>query len=457
MKHNMTGIIIQARMSSTRLPGKVLKKLARRTVLWHVVERCTHSKEADKIIIATSTDKSDDAISNFCASRHIPVFRGSLHNVLKRYYTCAKKFGITTIVRITSDCPLIDPHIIDAAIRLHRKSRADYVGNNLHRIFPRGLDVEVFSSNILTQAMRSARDNYAKEHVTPYIIQHGKTRAYTVPPAYRGNFRLTLDEPNDYTLLKFIYNKFYKSPRIIDAAQVIGYLKKHPKIAKMNSAVAQKNTAAIAVLGGALVKDRRTGTWRTSTLQDKGDKFGVQNDRLRVIAASYLAKKYPNDVIIVSGGKGQLKNVPQAPTLAHVIKHELMRQGIAEGRIIEEDKSGTTYEQLLELKNIMTKLELKKVKIVSNQWHLPRIRAIIIHRSELNKMSKISHLALIPAEKILLQINRKKWQPIIKEAHSSARMKTRIRLEQKGIRDIKAGSYKFTPLPERYGRKTVDE
>ncbi len=234
------GIIIQARMSSQRLPGKVLKKLAGREVLWHMVKRCQASKLAREVVVATSTDISDNPVYNFCVKNGFEVFRGSLENVLLRYYECAEKFNFDVVVRVTGDCPLIDPSIIDETIGLFKLNDKDYVSNALKRIFPRGLDCEVFSFKALEEAAGKASSDYEKEHVTPYLIKNKSTLPLKVNKDFAGDFRLTLDTPEDYKLLSLIYNEFYQSGKIIDVRQVIPFLKSHPEIVRINADVKQK-------------------------------------------------------------------------------------------------------------------------------------------------------------------------------------------------------------------------
>ena len=136
-----TGIIIQARTGSTRLPGKILLPLADMPMLWHVAMRCKKSKLADRVIVATSTDASDDPIEELCKQHGIDYFRGDLDDVLNRFKQCGDTFNLDTIVRITSDCPLIDPDIIDQSISMfNAHDDIDYVSNVLDRTFPRGLD-----------------------------------------------------------------------------------------------------------------------------------------------------------------------------------------------------------------------------------------------------------------------------------------------------------------------------
>jgi spore coat polysaccharide biosynthesis protein SpsF len=239
-----TGIIIQARMSSTRLPGKVLLPLAGRPVIWHDVERCRQAAEADLVIVATSTEPSDDSLVAYLTEQKIPCWRGPLENVLARYYGAAKHYELEIIVRITADCPLIEPTIIDQSIKLlknHLAEGVEYVSNIAYRIFPRGLDSEAFTFSTLARAQTSTAIPLDLEAVTPYLMRTVKYWPQTVADDWRGNERLTLDEPRDYELLKQIYDHFYQPNKIIDTRQVLDFLRKPSKLIATNQKVAQKH------------------------------------------------------------------------------------------------------------------------------------------------------------------------------------------------------------------------
>ena len=229
-------------MGSTRLPGKIMLDLAGKPVLMRVIERCFASVESHIVVVATSTDPLDDAVHDLCVRQGIEVFRGNLLNVLDRYYHCALRYKLDVIVRVTADCPFIDPFIIDESIRLFRLREVAYVSNCLERNFPRGLDCEVFSFAALKDAYQNAAREEEKEHVTLYIIKKGKTLVYPTPPAYQGEMHLTLDEQADYDLLKLLYEKFDKREGLIDVQDVIVYLHKHPELVQINAGVAQKTT-----------------------------------------------------------------------------------------------------------------------------------------------------------------------------------------------------------------------
>lgn len=208
------GGIIQARMTSTRLPCKVLMDIEGKPMLWHVINRLKFSEKLNDIILAIPDTKENDILEKFAKDNKIKYFRGSEEDVLSRYYETAKKFKCDVIVRITSDCPLIDPKIVDFVIGKHLGSDADYTSNTLKRTFPRGLDVEVFNFKVLERAHKEVTESYQREHVTPYIYKHpeifklqnieakGKLR--------RPNLRLTVDTKEDLQLIREIYKHLYK-------------------------------------------------------------------------------------------------------------------------------------------------------------------------------------------------------------------------------------------------------
>ena len=168
----MIGCIVQARMGSSRLPGKVLKKIQNRTILDYVISQIKFSKKINKIVIATTTNENDKIIVDFCIEKNILYFRGNEKDVLDRYYECAKKFNFQKIVRITSDNPLIEPQIIDKCIEKYEKSNCDYLSTEHPPTFPQGYAVEIFSFEVLENAWKNARKPSEREHVTPYFYNN---------------------------------------------------------------------------------------------------------------------------------------------------------------------------------------------------------------------------------------------------------------------------------------------
>lgn len=246
--YNNIGIIVQARMSSTRLPGKVMLKLANKEVLWHVVKRCQKSKLVDTVIVATSSDPSDDRIEKFCKKNKFSFYRGSLEDVLDRYYNAAKKSNLNIVVRITADCPLTDPDIIDDCINSFKKAKCDYISNVVpgERTFPRGLDVEVFSFKALKKAHQKATQGYEKEHATSYIWENKNDEfvigtIVTATPKYKRNYRLTVDYPEDFLVIKKIYQKFGTNGKFVSVPEALLYLDSHPKIVAINADCEQRH------------------------------------------------------------------------------------------------------------------------------------------------------------------------------------------------------------------------
>lgn len=204
--------------------------------------------------------------------------------------------------------------------------------------------------------------------------------------------------------------------------------------------LSMKNKEAIIILGGGLANDH--GQWRTTGF-DEGESFGAMGDRLRVEAAYILYKKNPELLIISSGSQGQYKNIPDVPTLAEVIKRELMDLGVPERLISKEDQSANTLQQLQALKTVINEKNLTNLFIISNQYHLPRLRAMIEKDDYLQSMLKKEEIKLISAEEVLIDHNPVKWQEFISKAYQSKAMKNRIIMEKKGVQQIKDGTYKL--------------
>ncbi len=239
------GCIIQARMGSTRLPGKVMKDLEGEPVLYHVIERVKQSKLIDEIIIATTTHERDDVIVEEAKRNEVKCFRGSEENVLSRYYHSADKNDIETIVRITSDCPLIDPEIMDEIIEFylgHDYKLVTNAGSDLEkRTYPRGMDTEVFSFKLIEEAFKNATEKYEKEHVTPYIYENHEYEIYYYKnETDLSEYRLTLDTKEDFDLIKKIYDELYRGKHDFYLEEIVKKLKEEPSLKKINKNIEQK-------------------------------------------------------------------------------------------------------------------------------------------------------------------------------------------------------------------------
>jgi spore coat polysaccharide biosynthesis protein SpsF len=208
----MAVAILQARMSSTRLPGKVMKPLAGRPMVERQLERVSRCQALSRIIVATSTDASDDPLAAHLAGLGVDVFRGSLTDVLSRYMGAARAFGVTgQVVRLTADCPLADPGVIDDCVRLHARLGVDYVSNGRQPTYPHGLDVEAFNLSALEAADREADDPYEREHVTPFIYRRPErfTMAALTQDIDESHLRWTVDTPEDCDFVERVYAALY--------------------------------------------------------------------------------------------------------------------------------------------------------------------------------------------------------------------------------------------------------
>ena len=229
--------IVQARMNSSRLPGKVLMPLAGKPVLQHIYERLSECRLLDDIVFSTSQEISDDPISEFCNTLNISSFRGSLDDVLDRFYKTAQKYCADVIVRITGDCPIIDPIIVDAVICGFLAGKYDCYG--LGGEFPDGLDCTAFSLRAIEKAWREASLSSDREHVGPFIENNPDVFKNGSLELFSGldSHRWALDEPQDFELLSLIFEELYTSGRIFYTHDVLQLLIRRPELKKINSAI----------------------------------------------------------------------------------------------------------------------------------------------------------------------------------------------------------------------------
>lgn len=235
-------------MGSTRLPGKIMKDLAGKPILWHVINRVAMAKNVDKIVVATTANPEDNIVENFCINNNFLFYRGSADDVLGRYYEAARIFGGDIIVRVTADCPLVDPNIIDLNIKTFKKIKCDYISDVPPGDQPsfRNQDVEVISFYALKTAFKNATNNLEREHVTPYIW-HNKHKEFIIGPfvvvdsKYNRDYRLVVDYPEDFELLEKIYKKFYNNQQIVDILEVYNFLDNNSEWLLINKHCKQKS------------------------------------------------------------------------------------------------------------------------------------------------------------------------------------------------------------------------
>jgi spore coat polysaccharide biosynthesis protein SpsF len=233
--------IIQARMSSSRLPGKVLLPLAGKPVLAHVVQRTHACRNVDEVVVATSTDPSDDAISAWCQENKVRCFRGSLHDVLDRYYQAAKLHEAQAIVRITADCPALDTQTVDEVIEGFLDGEFAFYG--LSGEFPDGLDCTVFSFQAIEKAWHEAKLPSEREHVGPYIEKNPQLFKGGGLSKYHGlsHLRWTLDEPLDLVFLRRVFEQLDKPNRQFTADDVLALLTAQPELQRINQYIVRND------------------------------------------------------------------------------------------------------------------------------------------------------------------------------------------------------------------------
>jgi spore coat polysaccharide biosynthesis protein SpsF len=234
-------------MGSTRLPGKVLRDISGDSMLWHVVERTRRATSLHEVIVATTTEPADDELAEFCRDRDIRYFRGDENNVLDRYYQAALQAATGAVVRITSDCPLIDPGVIDKVVHAFFAGDYDYASNCLRRTYPRGLDTEIMTFCGLERAWCEASLPYERAHVTPYLYEKpGRFRLLSVTAENGeesseenyGDDRWTVDTAEDLEFVRAVYSRM--EDKNFSWRDVLKLLEREPELAEINRSIAQK-------------------------------------------------------------------------------------------------------------------------------------------------------------------------------------------------------------------------
>lgn len=243
--------IVQARYSSSRFPGKVIKELAGKPMIIHELERLRRSKMIDNIVLATSMETSDELLVKVVAAEGFTVYRGNLHDVLDRYYQCAKEYQPMHVVRITGDCPVIDWRLVDRVINTHVEHVNDYT--NLSEDYPDGLDTEVMKFSVLEEIWEKAKLLSEREHVTLYIRNHKNDfKVETISSKKKlKSMRWTVDEPQDFTFITKVFDELYASHSDFCMEDILLLLKNKPELIRINQGI-QRNEG----LAKSLAKDK---------------------------------------------------------------------------------------------------------------------------------------------------------------------------------------------------------
>ena len=235
---------VQARMGSTRLPRKVLKTIVGMPMLWHIIQRLKRSKLIDKIVIVTSIKKRDIPILKFAKNNGVDSYAGSEEDLVDRHFQAAKKFKADILVRITADCPLVDPEIVDKVIQFFLDGNFDYVSNIIERTYPDGLDVEVFSYSSLEKIWKEAKTPREREFFTVYMRDHPEI--FQIGGIKQGEdisyMQWTVDTEKDLKFAREIYKRLYKKNKIFYMKDILSLLKKHPELTEINKGIAREES-----------------------------------------------------------------------------------------------------------------------------------------------------------------------------------------------------------------------
>jgi spore coat polysaccharide biosynthesis protein SpsF (cytidylyltransferase family) len=245
---NNVAVMIQARVGSKRFPKKVLAKIENKPMIWHVINRIKSIKSIRQVILLTTKRDEDEILLRIANSSGVIGFAGNTYDVLKRYYRCAKKYNVDTIVRITGDCPLIDPDLVKKMLNYYSKNNFDYLSNTLIPTFPDGLDVEIFSFKTLEIMNKNAKLPSEREHVTAYIRNHrSKFRIFNLKNVKDlSDFRWTVDEPRDLQFVRKIYSEM-RPKLLFSTKDVLRVISKNPEIVQINKEIVRNEGYLISL------------------------------------------------------------------------------------------------------------------------------------------------------------------------------------------------------------------
>jgi spore coat polysaccharide biosynthesis protein SpsF len=234
---------IEARMTSSRLPGKVLLEAAGKPLLEHMIERLRRVRALDEIVIATTEESASDPIAELADRLGVGCFRGSEEDVLARVLGAAQAYDAELIVETTGDCPLIDPGVVENVIARFREGGVDYCSNTLERTYPRGMDVQAFPAAVLEEVATLTDDPADREHVSLYIYEHPeryRLRSVVSDRPETGELRLTVDTPEDYALIKAVFEALYPADPAFSLAEILAFLDQRPDLTALNREIKQK-------------------------------------------------------------------------------------------------------------------------------------------------------------------------------------------------------------------------
>lgn len=433
------------------------------------IERVRQARRVDRIVIATTTKSEDDPIFFLACEAGVACFRGSETDVLDRYYQAAKETRADIIIRITGDCPLSDPGVIDETIEYFLKNAAEIDYTSKPTNYPEGLDVEIFPFSILERAWKEGSKPSEREHVTSYVYNHPEIFRIRTWQNGKEDFSMlhwSVDTAEDLMFVTKIFEALYPSKQFFSKDDVLALLKKTPDLLSVNRGGTgyegyakslkedeqfQKKRdiykrmigfvpEVIIIFSGGIIKEigkDGIATYR-STKENEGDSFGMLWGEARVIAAAELALHFPHAKIITTGFYA-----PNEPTQAEIIRNELEKFSIPRSRVLLEMYSHNTLSQIKKSLKITIDRKWQRVAIVTNEYHIPRVRAMYEHFEKLLPQAvKFSgvQVAFIAAESIL-PYRDKKFIEIIERMKNTEGYRKRLLSEEKGTEMILSGEY----------------
>lgn len=470
--------IIQARMGSTRLPRKVLKPILEKPMLQHQIERIKHSQLVNKIVIATTIKPEDDPIFELAQKIGVVCFRGSELDVLDRYYQAAKETHADVVIRITGDCPLSDPVVIDETIEYFLKNSADLDYTSKPANYPEGLDMEIFSFKTLEQAWKEATKPSEREHVTPYIYNHPelfRIRSWKNGEGDFSKMHWSVDTQEDFVFVTKIFEALYPINHFFTKNDVLEFLVKNPDLLSVNlggtgyegyakslkedEVFSQKQAfyekmigyipeAIILLSAGTIMEETsdKTISYR-STRVNEGDAFGILWGEARMLATAEIAIFFPKAMVVTTSVR-----FPDEPTHAKIIRDELEQLSIPRDRIILEEKSTNTLSQIGEVIKIVQEKKFKKVVFITNEYQAIRARAMYEYFETLippdpetkrivRECKKDGVRVLFVSAESILPYRDKKYIEIVNHMKKSPAYINRLKNEEQGTAMVISGEY----------------
>lgn len=450
-------------------------------MLVHQIERVKQARFIDKIIVATTTKSEDDSIFSITHDTGISCFKGSENDVLDRYYQAARTANADIVIRITGDCPLSDPKVIDETIEYFLKHREELDYTSKPTNYPEGLDMEIFSFGALERAWNEATKPSEREHVTPYIYNHPeifRVRTWQNGAEDHSAMHWSVDTPEDFVFVTKIFENLYPQNPVFSKDDVLDFLSEKPELRSLNvggtgyegytkslkedEQFYQKQNIykqmigfipeLIILLSAGTIKEinkDRVVSYR-STRVDEGDAFGILWGEARMLATVEIAKHFPEATIVTTSVRPVL--LPREPSHAFVLRDELENLSVPRSRVILEERSTNTLSQISEALKIICEKKATRVVFITNEYQVNRAHTIYENIEALTSVDmgtkcatkEIRNLGVqvqfVAAESIL-PYRDKKFIKIIDAMKKSPAYIKRLQNEERGTAMVISGEY----------------